>query len=65
MWLEDVKDVWMIEYRHFENGTNTKADKLIGSEAMDWQAILREIYSQPNTQLGVEADNMVRGRKER
>ncbi|PRP76205.1 hypothetical protein PROFUN_15328 [Planoprotostelium fungivorum] len=58
MWLEDVKDVWMIEYRHFENGTNTKADKLIGSEAMDWQSILREIYSQPNTQLGVEADNM-------
>ncbi|PRP80516.1 hypothetical protein PROFUN_11829 [Planoprotostelium fungivorum] len=44
MWLEEKKDICIVEYRHFDN-INTDADKLMGPECMDWPTLLNEIHS--------------------
>ncbi|PRP76037.1 hypothetical protein PROFUN_01753 [Planoprotostelium fungivorum] len=44
MWLEEVKNVYMVEYRHSENN-NTTSDKLLGPECMDWPKLLCEVHA--------------------
>ncbi|PRP86154.1 hypothetical protein PROFUN_03141 [Planoprotostelium fungivorum] len=59
MWLKEVKDTWMVEYRHFEcNNNSTEADNLIGPKTMDWPTVLNEIYSQTAHQLLLETDKI-------
>ncbi|PRP86695.1 hypothetical protein PROFUN_02844 [Planoprotostelium fungivorum] len=39
MWLEDVRGVQMVEYRHFEHHGNTSSEHLLGPSFMDWSSL--------------------------
>ncbi|PRP80225.1 hypothetical protein PROFUN_12111 [Planoprotostelium fungivorum] len=58
MWLEDVKGLWMVEYRHFENNCNTEASHLMGTELLDWNFLTSEIYTQSTSKLDNEMEQM-------
>ncbi|PRP86267.1 hypothetical protein PROFUN_05408 [Planoprotostelium fungivorum] len=58
MWMNDIKELFIIEYRHFStaNSMNTEADKLMGPPGMDWNRLTNEVHSQMNQQLTTSCD---------
>ncbi|PRP80517.1 hypothetical protein PROFUN_11830 [Planoprotostelium fungivorum] len=56
MWNENVKGLYIVEYRHFDN-INTDADKLMGPECMDWPRLLNEVHS-TNQQLSASLERI-------
>ncbi|PRP79580.1 hypothetical protein PROFUN_12841 [Planoprotostelium fungivorum] len=58
MWLEDIKDLWIIEYRHFENNSNTEADRLIGTDQMEWSSVVEDIEHMDKYSDGEPDDEM-------
>ncbi|PRP79036.1 RTA1 domain protein [Planoprotostelium fungivorum] len=44
MWLEEIKGLCMVEYRHSEN-VSTESEKLMGPDCMEWPKLLQEVDS--------------------
>ncbi|PRP84006.1 hypothetical protein PROFUN_08603 [Planoprotostelium fungivorum] len=44
MWLEQVKDLYIVEYRHHDNNY-TAADLLLGPDCMDWDRLLHRVHA--------------------
>ncbi|PRP89751.1 calpain-like cysteine protease [Planoprotostelium fungivorum] len=59
LWLNDIKGIYMIEYRHFEpTDSLTETDRLIGSENTEWPRLLREVHAQTNQQFTTSCDTI-------
>ncbi|PRP86604.1 hypothetical protein PROFUN_05242, partial [Planoprotostelium fungivorum] len=58
MWLEDIKGLCVIEYRHFTNNGNTEAEHLMAPECMDWPKIIREVSSQLSQRFTATVDRI-------
>ncbi|PRP80651.1 hypothetical protein PROFUN_10706 [Planoprotostelium fungivorum] len=58
MWLEETKNLWIIEYRHFDNSCNTEADKLMGPDCMNWNLILNSVYAEAPQELSTSIDKI-------
>lgn len=61
MWLKEIRELFMIEYRHFNtsNSMNTEADQLMGPEGLDWPGLTNEVHAQINQQLTTSCDAIV------
>ncbi|PRP73817.1 hypothetical protein PROFUN_10187 [Planoprotostelium fungivorum] len=59
VWMEDVKNFSVIEYKHFNHSGTTETQYLSGPPCMDWRTIISRIHAESTSQQFTSvADNI-------